>query len=917
MPDWRDEVRRAIANLNLGLGREEAIADELAEHLGERYDELIAGGMKDEDARGAVLREFNEDKLRRELRPMFKEASYAIAPGSVAAGGFWAALGRDLRLAARQLRLNPGFATVALMSLALGVGANTAIFELIDAVVLRTLPVTDPRQLADVHLIHGGRVGSTVARQKDVSSAIWDQFRPQQQAFSDVAAWSTERFDLGHGGVARYADGMWVSGGFFNVLEVQPVLGRLIAPSDDVKGCGIQGAVISYAFWQGEFGGRANAVGSTISLDRHPFQIVGVTPQTFSGLEVGRKFDVAIPLCSEPALHGEDGWSKSQTTWWLAVIGRLKPGWSFDRASAQLTSIAPGIFAATLPSNYDAIERKDYLRFGFRATPAATGDSLLRKEFEDPLWVLLAISGLVLLIACANIANLMLARASARQHEMALRLALGATRGRIVRQLLVESLLLAMMGTAAGAALAHLLGRGLIAGIGTQDDKVYLSLAPDWRMLAFTAGLALLTCIVFGVAPALHAAQTEPGVLVKSGGRSFTAGRQRFLVRRSFIVSQVALSLVLVVAALLFVRTFRNLVNLYAGFDQQSILVADFDASALNLPMERRPSFKQELMRQVKATPGVTAAAETAIVPLSGDGWNEFIDIPGTSVQRKLVDFMEVSSGYFQTLHVPLLAGRDFGESDTVNSPPAAIVNEAFARQLLGGGGAVGRTFGTRQDGGKPEKIYRVVGLAGNTKYLDVREEYAPIAYVAESQEPSAGSDSTILIRSNEETASLISALKDVAARTSPEIVLNFSVMQTSIREHLGRERMMAALSGFYGGLAALLAMVGLYGIMSYSVARRRIEIGIRMALGANRGRILLMILREALAMLGLGLVAGTILVIAAGRAVQSMLFGLRPTDPLTLGMAMMGMMVVALTASFIPAQRAAAMQPMQTLRDE
>ncbi|MGB6690653.1 MAG: ABC transporter permease [Terracidiphilus sp.] len=917
MPDWRDEVRRAIAELNLDLPREQAIVDELAEHLSARFDELARAGIAGEQAYRAVMEELSEARLRTELRPMFKEADGTFAPGMENFGGYWDGLGNDIRLAARQLRLNPGFALVALLSLALGVGANTAIFELIDAVVLRTLPVPDPQQLAEVHLIHGGRIGSTVARQKDVSSAIWDQFRPQQRAFSDVAAWSTERFDLGHGGEARYADGMWVSGSFFHVLEVQPTLGRLIAPSDDVKGCGVQAAVISYAFWQSQFGGRANAVGSTISLDRMPFQIVGITPPTFSGLEVGRKFDVALPLCSEPAVHGADGWTKSQTTWWLAIIGRLKPGWSFERGSAQFRSIARGIFAATLPAEYDAIERKSYLSFSFRADPAATGDSPLRKEFEQPLYLLLAISGLVLFIACANIANLMLARASARLHEMALRLALGASRARIARQLLVESMLLALLGAAAGAALAHLLGRILIAEVGSSQDQVYLSLAPDWRMLAFTAGLALLTCVVFGVAPAIQSAKTDPGAIARTSGRGLTAAREGLWLRRGFIVSQIALSLLLVAGSLLFVRTFRNLMEMNAGFDQDGVLVADFDFSALNLPQAQRIEYERNLLAQVRATPGVGAAAGASIVPLSGNGWNEFLDFPGTSMQRVTSMFNRVSEDYFRTLRTPMIAGRGFDANDTVDAPLVAIVNCKFAQNFFAGANPVGATFGIRQDAGKPDKLYRIVGLVEDTKYATLREDDRPIAYLPVSQDPAPDLDLTMVVRSSQNPGLVTAALKNVAARNSREIVLSFSVLRTSIREGLGRERLMAALSGFYGALAALLAMVGLYGIMTYSVARRKTEIGIRMALGATRRRILAMILRDALTLLGIGLAAGTVLVIASGRAVKSMLFGLQPTDPLTLGLAMAGLALVALMASFIPARRAAALQPMQTLRDE
>jgi putative ABC transport system permease protein len=917
MPDWKEEVRRAIARLDLELGREEAIVNELAEHLRERFDELVRGGAGGEEAYRATLEELSEEKLRAGLRIMFEELPPPIALGGEGRGGFWAGIAQDFRLAARQLRRNPGFAAVTLLSLALGVGANAAIFALIDAVVLRTLPVPSPQELADVHLVHGSRTGSSVSAQHDFSSAIWNGLRQQQQGFSSIAAWSTEGFNLGRGGEVRNADGLWVSGSFFDMLQVHPIVGRLIGPSDDHAGCGVQGVVISYGFWQSEFGGRANAVGSTISLDRISFPILGVTPASFSGLQVGRKFDVALPLCSEPAVHGEDAWTKSRTTWWLTAIGRLKPGWSTQKATAQLASVAPGIFAATLPGEYDAIAKKSYRSFSFRADPAATGDSPLRREFEQPLYLLLAISGLVLLIACANIANLMLARASARRHEMALRLALGARRARIVRQLLVESLLLAVIGAAAGSALAELLGRVLIDGVGTSQDQVYLSLAPDWRMLAFTAGLALLTCVFFGIAPAIQSARTDPGTVAKTAGRGMTAARQGLLLRRGFIIAQIALSLLLVAGSLLFVRTFRNLIDLNAGFDQSGVLVADYYFSALNLPQAQRLEYKRELLDQVRATPGVEAAAEASIVPLSGNGWNELIDIPGTSVQRAVSWFDRVSPDYFRTLRVPMIAGRDFDANDTASAPLVAIVNRKFAQTLLAGANPVGATFGVRQDADRPDKMYRIVGIVENTKYANLREDDRPIAYLPVSQDPAPDLDSTFVVRSSQNLGSLIASLKNVAARNSSEIVLDFSVLRTSIREGLGRERLMAALSSFYGALAALLATIGLYGIMSYSVARRRTEIGIRMALGASRARVLGMVLREAAILLGIGLAAGVILVIASGRMIQSILFGLQADDPLTIAAAIGGMALVALGASLIPAQRAAAVQPMQTLREE
>jgi len=917
MPDWKSEIRAATAGLEMDPAREASLVEELSQHLNDRYNELRGDGIEDAEVCRLLRAELNDGSLVAELRPLLSPSPEPAAPGVDKSERMLAGVGNDVRQALRLLRFNPGFAAVAILSLALGIGANTAIFELLDAVLMRTLPVPSPQQLADIQEVHEGRIGNTVARQKEFSFAIWDQLRQQQKSFSGIAAWSTERFNLGQGGEARYAEGMWVSGSFFQVLQVQPVLGRLIADSDDYRGCGVRGAVISNAFWQREFGGRSDVIGSRLSLDGHPFEILGVTPPSFYGLEVGRNFDVALPLCSEPVLHGEGAWTADSTTWWLAAIGRLKAGWSFKRASAQLSGVAPGIYAATLPAEYDAAARKDYLRFSLHAEPAATGASPLRKQYAAPLWVLLSISGLVLLIACANLANLMLARAGARQREMALRLTLGASRLRLIRQVLAESLLLALSGAAIGIALAQGLGRALIAYLGSAQDPAFLPTYPDIRVLSFTFAVALFTCVLFGVTPALQAANADPGTVMKASGRGLTAGRESFLLRRGLIVSQVALSLVLLVAALLFVRTFRNLLNLDVGFRQSNVLVADFDFSPLKVAAANRLEYKRELLSKIRNTPGVIAAAETSIVPLNGDGWNEFIDIPSASISRKLVYFDAVSTGYFQTLEIPMIAGRDFNENDRPASPLVAIVNEQFARSFFPGSNPIGKTFEQRRDGGKPNLVYRIVGLVGDTRYRDLHDDPVPIIFVDDYQLADPGTDSTFLVHSNEAPSALIAALKERANQTSPAIVLNFSVLRTSVLEKLTRERLMAMLSGFYGVLAAILAMIGIYGIISYMVVRRRNEIGLRIALGAGKTNILGMILREALLLLAIGLVTGGGLAVAAGGAARAMLFGLKPFDPLTLALAAGSLTVIAIAASAIPAARAAGVDPMQVLREE
>jgi predicted permease len=746
---------------------------------------------------------------------------------------------------------------------------------------------------------------------------MWEQLRQKQQAFSATTAWSAETFAWSTDGALRPANGLWVSGDFFAVLGMQPALGRLMGPSDDHAGCGAQTAVLSYAFWQRNFGGRATVLGQKIVLDRQIFQIVGVTPASFSGLEVGRSFDVAVPLCAEPLVHPDESWTRQATTWWLDALGRLRPGETLNQATANLEAISPGIFAATLPEKYDAIERRDYLRFSLRALPAATGVSELRKDYEQPLWLLLAISGLVLLIACANLANLMLARAGARQREMAVRLSLGASRGRLVRQLLVESLLLAMVGAAAGAALAQALSRGLVAGIGTTGDPVFLSLAMDWRVMAFTVAIAAGTCLLFGVAPALRAAGADPGLALRSGGRGMTPGRERFLLRRGLIVTQVALSLLLVTTALLFVDTFQNLVRVNPGFNPRQVAMADFYFSALKLSPERRLQFRKELLRQVQATPGVMQAAEVEIAPVSGNGWDEFIDVPGSHVERKLANVNGVTADYFRTLQIPILAGRTFADSDSPQSPAVAVVSEAFAKRFLGTGNPVGKTFGDRQDGGQPDKIYQVIGVAGDTKYYDLRETITPIIYLDNAQRVTPDQDSLLLIRSGEPLATLTESLKRTASEISPGIATTSWGMRQSILEGLGRERLMATLSGFYGALAALLAMVGLYGILSWMVVRRRSEIGVRMALGATRRGIVSLMLREALVLLGIGSAAGVVLVLAAGRTVSAMLYGVSPANPSVLVMAVAGMAAIAVLASWLPADRAAAVDPVETLREE
>ncbi|MGA9475514.1 MAG: ABC transporter permease [Terriglobales bacterium] len=826
---------------------------------------------------------------------------------------------QDVRYAVRMLRNNPGFTAIAVLTLALGIGANTAIFQLLDSVRLTALPLKNPDQLAEVRIIQPhGRTGNFTTSHPYLTNPQWEQIRAQQQGFSGMFAWGQDRFNIAPSGETHNVDGLYVSGDFFRVLGVQPILGRLFTTEDDQRGCGSSGVVISDALWQREYGGDASAIGRKITIEHHPFEIIGVTPPSFYGLEVGKQFDIAVPLCTDPLIRGEYARLDVPHEWFLSVMGRLKPGWSVERASAQLAAVSPQIFAATVITKFGAQEEKHSLTYHLGVLPAGTGVSDLRNDYETPLNLLLAIAGFVLLIACTNLASLMLARASSREREIAIRLALGASRGRLIRQLLAESFLVAATGSAIGLVLSSSVGRFLVSLISTERSPVFVDLAPDWRVLGFTLGLAVLTCFLFGLAPALRATRTGSADALKAGGRGNTAGRDRFGLRRALVTVQVALSLVLLVGALLFSRSLGKLLSVDPGFRANGIFIADLDLTQLKLAPDRRQPFKRDLLEQVRAIPGVYAAAETEIVPLSGSASNNDVWMDGHDhSQKKTVDLDWVSPNYFKTMQTPLLAGRDFDERDTPSSPQVAIVNQAFARALTHGVTPVGMNFHWPAGPNHPELIIQIVGLVEDTKHHDLRDENLPIAFVPTAQDTRPADFGIFLIRSQAPLGDTLLAVKRRLAESNPEISLTFHVFESDIRDTLVRERLMATLSGFFGFLAAVLAVIGLYGVMSYMVQRRTNEIGIRIALGAGRLSILGMILRDALLLLAVGIVVGLGLSLALGKTASSLLFGVKPADPITLGLATALLAAVAVAASYIPARRASKVDPMVALRYE
>lgn len=831
----------------------------------------------------------------------------------------WVRSCKNFRYGARVLRLNPGFAAIAILSLALGTGANTAIFQLVDALRLRTIPVAHPEQLASVRIANRTWTsGSVNGRYAWITNPQWEQIRDHQQVFSSMFAWEGEDFNLAQGGEVRMALGLWVSGDFFRTLEVPAMIGRTLSAQDDTRGCGSPPAVISYEFWQREYGGKADVLGRVISLDDHAFEIAGVTPASFFGVEVGRYFDVAIPLCAEPLTRGENSMLNMKHGYWLAAMGRLKPGVTLARANAQMAAISPAVLEATIPEVYSPAVAKKYLQYKFGAFPASTGFSNLRSGYDAPLWILMAIAGFVLLIACANIANLLLARANAREREITVRLTLGASRMRLVRQLLAESLLLGVAGAFLGAVLAQWISRFLVAFISNSSDRYFVDLAPDWRVLGFMLGIALLTSLLFGLAPAYRATRIAPAAALRAAGRSVMGGREKFSLRRGLVISQVAFSLVLLVGATLFVRSLRNLLTMDAGFRQTGILEADLDFSRLRVPVNQRQQYKLALIDRIKAIPGVEGAADASIVPISGNGWNENLLFNGVKPSnQRAVDFSQVSPGYFQMMAIPMLAGRDFDERDTANSPKVAIVNESCAKKYFSDTSPIGKTFQIDDYVGRARPVYQIVGLVRDSKYRDLRDDFQPQIFVTTSQDDRPDQGAQILIYSNLPAGTVTSAVKTALEQTSPGIEMQFSVMRTNIRDSLLRERLMATLSGFFGALALLLAMIGLFGVVSQSVVQRTSEIGLRMALGAQRLDIVRMILGESSLMLAVGLAIGIGLALALGTTAGALLFNLKPHDPATLALSAAVLAAVAILASYLPARRAARLDPMAALRDE
>jgi predicted permease len=811
------------------------------------------------------------------------------------------------------MRAAPVVSAVAILSLALGIGANTAMFSILDSLLLRALPVNDPHHLVTLGQANNVRTSWT--------NPLWEAIRNRPELFESATAWSSTRFNLSQGGPTEFVDGLWASGRYFETLGVPAILGRTWTPADDRRGGGPDGAVavISYAFWQRRFGGAADVIGRSLTIERVPFTIIGVTPPSFFGIEVGRTFDVAIPIGTEPLIRGKESSLDRRSNWWLNITGRLKEGDSVAAANTAIRAAQPQIREETMPQDWREDDKRTYLNEAFSLEVTATGNSGLRTRYQRPLTTLMVVVGLVLLIACANIANLLLARATARRHELSVRLALGASRARLARQLLTESLVLSGLGAILGLIFAQWFSRLLVRQLSTATSNVHLEMSLDWRVLGFTAAVAILTAVVFGTMPALRATRVEPNDAMKSHGRGI-AGQNRFALGNLLVIVQVALSMLLLVGAGLFVRTFTSLATLDLGFDRGPVLVANLNMQPLQLEPDARWQLLSRLREAAAATPGVHSASLSVVTPISGSTWSyrlEQLDGKPITAEDRSVYVNLVTADWFRSYGMKLLAGREFTTGDKRGTADVVIVNESFARKFLGGANPIGHRVREPARPNAPNPEREIVGYVADAAYRSLREPIPATMYIPFEQNPNTPSFASLSVRAATGSPALLTrSLAATLTGVHAGVAITFRALSDQVDAALTQERLVALLSGFFGVLALLLAGLGLYGVTSYAVSRRRTEIGLRMALGAAPVGVVGMVLGRVAVLVAVGVVAGIGASLWASKFVAPLLYGLQPRDPLTMATAAIVLGTIGAIAGWIPALRASRIDPARVLRD-
>jgi predicted permease len=908
-------LKRASRRLRALLRRDDVeleLDEELRYHLDRQIEQNLAFGMSPEEARSAALRSFDGLEQSKEA---CRDARGVRAFDDLV---------QDLRHGLRTLRRSPGFTAVTVLTLALGIGANTAIFSLLDAVLLASLPVQEPEELV---LFGKGEDGGLTNRFPNGSTDLfsypfYEEVRERNEAFSEVAAllsmpWrvhGTVNAD-GAGGEVEQMDVQLVSGTYFAVLGVRAGLGRTFTEADDQTPGGHPVAVVSHAWWERRLGGDPAAVGRAITIDRTAYTIVGVAPSEFFGTTVGQAPDLWVPLAMEaqmPPAHWDGRTDTSHQS--LYLIARLRDGVPVEQASAAVNLLFKQSLHEQVGTEASPERLQDIERASIELTPAGKGISGLRREFSLSLRILMAMVGVVLLIACANVGNLLLGRAVARRREFAVRLAVGAGRGRLVRQLLTESVLLAGLGGVVGVMLAWWGSRLLVVMASGGPEPLPLDVAPDSRVLGFTLLASLLSAVIFGTAPAVFAARVEPDAALK-GGKGAARPTTQSALGKALVVAQVALSLVLLVGAGLFVRTLVNLQSVPTGFDQRNVMLFRLDTTTTGYKDAQLARLLRDVEEKVKAVPGVQSAAFSFFVFGPGQ-WTSPIFTRDRTVpdgQSRNVRQNVVGPDFFDAMGLTLVLGRTFGPQDTGTSRSVAVISEAMAEQFFPDGSPIGRHFGKT-----PESLeqFEVIGVVRDARYGSLIEQVRPMAYYLNAQNSQPLDNFVVRYSGSPE------AVVPQVRRAIREVNRNVPVDEVvSLTEYIGRslvqQELVARLASFFGLLALLLACVGLYGVLAHSVARRTNEIGIRMALGAQSRDVRWLVLREALTLVLIGVAVGFPASLAATQSAATLLFGLKPTDPLTIASATVLLIAMALVACWLPARRATEVEPMLALRYE
>jgi len=805
------------------------------------------------------------------------------------------------------------------MSLALGIGANTAIFSLTDQLLLRMLPVKKPEQLVLLSAL-GRHYGNNMGWNR-ISYPMYTDFRDGNQVFSGMFCLRETSMSLSYEGRTERVSGEFVSGNYFPVLGVTAAIGRLFTADDDKFQGGHPYAVISYGYWLRRFGADRGVIGRKVVVNAIPLTIIGVSQAGFSGTDPGSAPEVRVPVMMSGKLENYLDLNDRRSRW-VTVFGRMKPGVTLAVSKASLQPIFHRVLDMEVKQAAFAIAapemKQAFRRMSMDVLPAANGRSNLRRQFSKPLLVLMATVALVLLIACANVANLLIARAAARQKEIAVRLALGASRFRIISQLLVESLLLSIIGGLAGLALAIWMDRTLVSFLPPSTVPLNISSSPDTRILLFNLGISVLTGVLFGLVPALQATSPDVAPTLKDQAGSVSGGAS-VLLRKTLVAAQVALSLLLLIGAGLFIRSLQNLKDLDPGFHTSNLIAFKMDPTLNGYKTDRTIEFYRRLQERLTGVPGVQSASLAVVPVLEGDEWDSWVTIDTyRPKQGELPDphMNFVSVGHFQTLAIPLLAGRDFRPTDTQSAPHVAIVNETFSKKYFGGLNAVGHHFGMGIDPGTKTDI-TIIAVAHDTKYETMRDEIPPEVYRPYGQVDFA-SGMTAYVRTARDPNQMFSTIRRVAQELDPNLpVFDMTTLEKRLDDSLVTERLVATLSSSFGLLATVLAAIGLYGVMAYSVERRTREIGIRMAIGALTSDVLWLVLKEVLLLLAIGIAVALPTALMVTRFVRTQLYGIQPSDPVSIALATLGIAVVAALAGYLPARRATRIDPIRALRYE